>query len=103
MFKFSKIDSKDEILSRVQDNIAYVLNPLLTNDILSGNIIKKITFQSNIDTKVSHGLDRPYLGYFILTQNNFGQLILSNIDNTNKKQYIILQSNSTMEVDLYVF
>ena len=99
--KFNKINIEQKDISRFQDNVANVFNTISNNSILDGTIIENIHFKQNIDQKISHNLGRNYKGFIVLMKNNFGEIILSNVDNNQKDRIIILQSNCDMDATIY--
>jgi hypothetical protein len=64
---FRTINAKDPDLMRVQDSIRDTFASIVRVALLNGNAVEAVLGTSPVE--VSHGLNRPILGWFIVRQN----------------------------------
>lgn len=53
-----------DVLYKIQDLVFQGVQPLVQNPLLSGNHVRNVAFALNQTIQVSHGLARPYQGWF---------------------------------------
>jgi hypothetical protein len=70
------------------------------NPLLDGRIIKDITI-STAATNVSHGLNRQWIGWFVVSKASSASIYETTQVNTS--QYLTLIASSSATVDIYVF
>jgi hypothetical protein len=93
----AKINHKDEIINRIQDNIATSVNQVVTNPINQGQLIQaSLAGGSNA---VPHKLGRVPQGYFIGSQSNASTIHETSRDST----FLNLTASSAVSVSLWIF
>lgn len=102
MRSFNKVQTTDRIVNQLQDNIGNALNPILKNPQVDGYILSKVSLVSGANT-INHGLDRPLLGWFIVRQRALAQIYDAQDSNTTPTKTLVLYSNVSVVVDIYVF
>lgn len=93
-------DSRE--LSMLQTAWATQLNPVITNPLMAGRVIKSVTLASGTNV-VSHGLQRPLQGWFIVRQRAPGTAYDTQDANQTPALTLNLVASAAMSVDLYVF
>jgi hypothetical protein len=90
-------------LSMMQTNWASQLNPLLSNPIVNGLILKNIPLSSGSNV-INHTLGRNLQGWVVTRmQNAFAELYDTQNINTMPNLTLFLHSNAAVVVDLLVF
>ncbi len=104
--KLSKIHTDNDEFNRFQDQNIAVLAPILSNPLLSGNLVKGIQLTNKQDNTISHGLGRNYISYIqcaIYNSVGFSDIWVSNTANNSPEKFIILNCMDTMTIDIYFF
>ncbi len=99
---FTKINTNDLSLTKVQDSLDTIFNNIFKCPFLDGHEVT-VAFTQNMDQVISHGLNRVYKGFIPMNPNNFGLIKISDTVNTDQKQKIILQATNSMTVSLWIF
>lgn len=102
MIKFRKIQSQDRVLNMMQDWLLTVINPLLGNEIIGGQILTKIALVSG-SNNVNHGLGRPLLGWYLVRQRASATVYDTQDANTTPQSTLLLTSSGSITVDIAVF
>lgn len=100
MLPIFQTDSKD--ISLLQTNWAQQLNPLLSNPVSSGLILKKVSLTSG-DNIINHLLGRKLQGWFIVRKRAGGNFYDKQDTNMYPDIQLILNSDASVSVDIYVF
>lgn len=100
---FSKIQSDDEVLNRVQDNVAQTFQPIIQQPILGGNILPGISLLTGVDNNVPHKLGRKLIGYMVVRKNSNSTVWDSQGFNLSQNSTLILNCSANTTVDLWVF
>lgn len=96
---FARVQTELRELNQVQSNIAAVVNPLLANPYLNGNILENVTL-INGTTIVPHGLGRTQQGWAIVDIQGAAQIYR----NANFNSTVLsLSSDALVTVNIYVF
>jgi hypothetical protein len=90
---------KHSDLFRIITDAVEELRTISGQDFLSGTLIQDVTLESGINKSLNHELGRVAKGVLKVSSTSFGDVIFIS---SNKKN-IIVQSNSTMKVSLWVF
>jgi myo-inositol-1-phosphate synthase len=95
--------TQDKDLSMLQTKWASELNPILTNPISNGILIKGINLVAGANV-VNHKLGRKLQGW-IVTRWNGGVANVYDTQDSNQMQQLTLNLNSSanVSIDLYVF
>lgn len=97
---YKKIKSDDEVLNRVQDQVATSIGQLLRTDILDGRLIKEVSLTAGANT-VEHKLDRVLRGWFITKKNAFADV--HDAVTSQPDKFLVLQASAAVTVNLWVF
>lgn len=100
--KFAILNTPDQSLQLIQQNLVRVLNPVFSTPNLGGNLLTGITLKIG-DNSINHGLGRNLNGWQIVRQRAHASI--SDDQDNNKTPALTLTLNSTdpVTVDLYVF
>lgn len=90
--------STDRNMSMLQTQWASQLNPLLSNPLFQGNLIRNVAL-INGTTIVNHRLGRALVGWFLVDINGAATIYSSSHDALT----LSLISNAAVNVSLYVF
>lgn len=104
--KLKKIHSDSSALNQIQDSYLGILNPILSNPLLYGNLVKGIKLMPSKDNFVSTGLGRNFIGYFITRRydsKGFIDIFESDTNNTAPDKFIILNCFDSLTCDLWIF
>jgi len=93
-----KLQTDDDSLNKVQDNLEYVLAPLLQSAILNGVQVNGAII-GTAPTNVDHGLGRTPLGYLIVSQNNGNVPYLV----SKNSKVLVLQSAGSVTLNLWIY
>jgi len=104
------VQSEDRVLNMVQDNISKVLNPVLKNPILDGQILTKISLVVGLNV-IPHGLGRTLVGWYFVRvrfgtyQQNYVWNGVYDLQDSNPTPQLNLQlmSVAPVVVDIAVF
>lgn len=97
--QIGSINTKDEVLNRIQAELQRALNPVLTCPLLNGVPVGPVALASGVPKEVNHGLGRLPLGYLI-TGLNANVVVWSP---AATKMTITLTSSADCTVSLWVF
>ena len=99
--KFKQIKSDDYELMRVQDNVNTALIPVLTNQILNGQVLKSVVLTTGSSNIVNHKLGRDLVGYIVIKKNANADVWDST--SVTPTLTLVLETSANCTVDLYVF
>lgn len=95
---FKKSQTTNSELDKVQDDISYVLQPILQSAIINGVQVNGVLIGTG-PTSVNHGLGRTPLGCIIVDRDAAPvPWTLS-----KNKQTIVLQASSSVTVNLWIY
>lgn len=99
-----KYRAEDDNMNQFQDSLEGTLQPLLSSDVLYGNLIKDVTLASG-DNTISHLLGKPYQGYIVVKRSAAVDIYDKSADTDNKfkDRNLILNSSGAATVSLYIF
>jgi hypothetical protein len=89
-------------LSLLQTQWATQINPLLSNPISNGAILKSVVLASGANV-INHKLGRTLQGWFIVRQRSTAAVYDTQDSNTIPDLTLNLTSSHAVTVDLYVF
>jgi hypothetical protein len=96
-----------DIINRFQENIFGVLGVVTTNQLIPGHILRSVALVNGSVKVLSHGLGRPWQGYFIIrTYTGSAVNILADAaypPGTTADKVIPLLPAATGTYDIYVF
>lgn len=95
-----KSDSTE--MGLMQTNWATQLNPVISNPITQGIILKSVALTTGANV-VNHRLGRPLQGWIIVRQRSSGTAYDTQDSNSMPQLTLQLTSSANMIVDLYVF
>ena len=99
---YKKINSPDELLNRVQDEVSNSISQLLRTEILDGRLIQNVTLTAGINS-VEHRLDRPILGWMITRKRADANVWDSQDNNGIPTRFLDLNASADVVVDIWVF
>lgn len=111
MFKaLKKIQTDSQELDRVQDYVEEALQPVLISPLADG-VLVKIVYTSPTsaigtgDTYISHGLNRPVIGWFVVRTTTNAVIYESSTTSPNPNNILVLKASSAVNADitLWVF
>lgn len=102
MRKIAKVQTSDRILNQLQSNIAYALNPILTNPATQGRILRAVALKSGANV-VQHGLGAPLTGWIPVRIRGAATLYDTQDSNQTPSSTLLITSSAAVTVDLYVF
>lgn len=93
-------DSKP--MSMLQTNWATQLNPVISNPVVQGTLIRNVALVNGV-TQVAHHLGRALQGWMLTRQRAAAAIHDSQDTNSMPQLTLSLVSNAAVEVDIYVF
>lgn len=100
---FRKVNSEDEILNRVQDNIEENISNIIRTEILDGRLITGIKLLPGVTNSIAHKLSREVRGYFIVLKDSDSSVWDEHSTNTNKKLFLNLRCSAEVTISLWAF
>lgn len=86
----------------MQTSWASVINPLLTNPLVNGLLLKNVSL-INGSTQVNHKLGRKLQGWTVIRKRAAAEVYDTQDSNSMPELTLSLVSNANVLVDLYVF
>jgi hypothetical protein len=100
---FSRIQSQDDVLNRVQQNLSRSLNPIVQLPQTQGQILQNVILASGTNI-IEHKLGRTLLGWYpVRMRGNFVQLYDQQVTNVTPAVTLMLYASVAGDIDLYVF
>ncbi len=96
------LQSDSEQLTMVQTRWASILQPLLTNPMLEGAVLKQVQLTSGSNV-INHKLGRKLQGWIITRQRGPANVYDTQDANAMPQLTLQLESSASVSVDLYVF
>lgn len=96
---FNRLNLKEFETSRLQDNVAQALVPVLSNPLLNGRLIEGVFLSTSAATPVEHKLGRRALGYIVVAKNASATVYNGDINDN----YIQIITDVNCTVSLWVF
>lgn len=94
--------SDDQSLSLMQTSWATQLNPILTNPIANGLLLKNVVLASG-DNTISHTLGRKLQGWIVTRLRASATIYDKQDTNRFPELTLVLNASGAVTVDLYVF
>lgn len=101
MKKFNQFFTKDDNLNRIQKNIEEAFQPLLSNEVIDGNLLENVSLVSGSVNVIKHGLDRKYRGWIVVDKNANAN-IYSSTSNVPEKT-LLLNTTLNCVVSIWIF
>jgi len=95
---FAKVQTESRELNQVQSNIQTALQPLQTNELLSGAFLNNVSLATGSNT-LYHGLGRQMLGWFVTSRSNAATIYNTSMTDTS----LVLVASGSVTVNIYVF
>lgn len=99
---YKKINSPDEILNRVQDEVSNAISQLLRTELLDGRLIQNVVLTAG-ENSVEHKLDRAPIGWVVTRKRANSEVWDSQDDNTRPNRFLTLNASADVTVDIWVF
>lgn len=90
-------------MANLNENLQSMLEPVLKKEILDGILLKNITLTTGVLNHVSHKLQRPVIGYFVVRADASSNVWDSEDDNLNRDVFLDLRCSANVTVSLWVF
>ena len=97
-----KVQTADRNTNQLQDNIAQMLRPFITNPVCQGNIVSGVNLVIGSNT-INHGLDRTLQGWIITGVNGIANIYDKQASNSQPTKTLILVSDAAVKINLYCF
>lgn len=98
----TSFNTKIHELSLMQSSWAKDLDPVLSNPIVNGILLKNVSLTTGVN-RIPHKLNRNLIGW-IITRNRGPQYIYDQQDSEQMPaQFLKLYVGSNVKIDLYVF
>jgi hypothetical protein len=103
MRSYVKVETKEPILSQIQDNLIRALAPLLLSVLLDAQQLESVQLTAGTVNRIPHKLGRKLRGFWICRQR--GQATIWDGQDSNQRPDLLLDlhTNNTVNVDLLVF
>lgn len=102
--QFTKIQSPDDVLNRVQDQLAKTLNPVLRNSLLNGNLVRGVVLVASTPQQVAHGLGRPWVSFFVCNPRAAAEIYGTSLPTDGNANLVLsVESSADVTTDLWVF
>lgn len=96
------MQSDSEQLLSVQTRWASILNPLLSNPLLNGVVLKQVQLASGSNI-INHKLGRKLQGFIITRQRGPANIYDTQDNNSMPDLTLHLESSASVSCDIYVF
>lgn len=100
--RFAVINTADQDLATVQQNLVRVLNPIFSTQTLGGNILPNVALTTG-SNNINHKLGRVLSGWQIVRQRATASIFDTQDSNQTPQLTLTLTSSADCSVDLYVF
>jgi hypothetical protein len=94
--------SDSEDITKLQDNLAEALSPILSNPILNGVLLKEVELSSG-NNQLSHKLGRKPLGWIVVRQRANVSIWDSQDSEKLQDKYLSLEASGSVIVDIIIF
>lgn len=98
----TSFNTKIQELALMQSSWGALLNPLLANPVLNGIILSNVSLAIG-DNMISHKLDRKLIGWQIIRLRGPATIYDKQDSVERPNQFLKLNSNAIVKIDLYVF
>lgn len=102
LVKFQVVQSSNQDLMTVQQNLTRTLNPIFNTNTLGGNILQSISLNTGTNT-INHKLGRNLSGWQIVRQRAAASIFDTQDTNQTPNLTLTLTSSAPVVCDLYVF
>lgn len=92
----------DQDMHMMQTRWASILNPVLSNELLNGQVLSNVELISGVNV-INHKLGRPLQGWLLVRQRAAGTVYDNQDSATFPTLNLVLVSSAPMSVDIYVF
>ena len=89
-------------LQQTQNTWATILEPIVSNPIVNGLILKSVTLASGSNT-INHRLGRKLQGWYIVRQRSAASVYDTQDSNQTPELTLTLESSAAVTVDIGVF
>lgn len=100
---FKKVGSDNNDLQKVQNNVEAAVNPIISKEIVDGNLIKNVQLRALEVIYVKHGLGRPPLGWIVVRKRGDVRIWDVQDSNDKPKSTLALTCSHDIVVDLWIF
>lgn len=99
--RFSRVQASDDVLNRIQDRVKVVTDALANSEVVDGRLLD-VSLVNGSFTPVSHGLQRPPLGY-VVVRRSANAVVWDQGATADASSLLWLQSSAAVTVTLWVF
>jgi hypothetical protein len=94
--------TEDKDLSMMQTKWASVINPLLSTEIVNGNLLENISLKVGTNV-INHLLGRKLIGWMIVGINGIANIYDAQANNQTPQNTLILISDAAVTVKVWCF
>lgn len=102
MAVYRKLNTKEEIVNRIQDNTAKTVSQINQSTFSGGTILSGQELSSG-DNTINHKLGKNLTGWFIVRQRGSASIYDKQDDNKTPSQTLVLNASADVSVDIFVF
>ena len=100
---FRKVVTEDQDINKLQAYLEETFEQILKSEIIDGVLLKGIQLDNSKTNSVSHKLDRNILGWLVIRRRAKAQIWDTQDLNTFKSKTLDLQTDTNVNVDLWIF
>ena len=98
-----KVQTTDQNLSRVQDNVDdFLRQQKRMNPLQDGILLEGVSIGTN-DTRVNHSLQRKTKGYIVVNRDSNSLIYTSSTANPRPEDQLILKASASVVASLWIF
>lgn len=101
MREFAKLQHSDDVINRIQDNIADTINPLAKVRLLDGVLLESVSIPTGSSVKIAHKLGQAVKGYILTALDS--NAVIWQTQGSEPEKFIYLNSSANAVVDIWVF
>lgn len=99
---YKKIQSQDDVLNRVQDQIEVSFQELGRTEILDGVLLRNVSLTTGAND-IEHKLDRTVRGWFLTRKRANADVWDTQDNNARPTKFLTLQASADVVVDIWAF
>lgn len=93
----------DKELDRLMDNLEVILEDVLTRAVISGRLVEDVVVTTGQANTVNHRLGRKLRGWVVVRKSADANVWDEQATNELQSKELVLQSDATVTVSLWVF
>jgi hypothetical protein len=101
--RFKKLNTDNLMVTRLQENIDQQFVQITNREILSGLLLKNISLLTGSVNEIDHKLNRKPNGWFIVRKRGTADIWDTQDANNKPELTLLLNSDSNVNIDLWIF